>query len=54
MSEEEKLNRAIQQDGCVTQSKALEELKRRYPQYVEPLEDNIPSRMHTRDKGEEI
>lgn len=35
MREERKLNKAIQQDGIDTQSEILEELKRRYPQYVE-------------------
>lgn len=33
--EEKKLNEAIKQDGIETQSEILEELKRRYPQYVE-------------------
>lgn len=35
MREEDKLNKAIKQDGIDTQSEILEELKRRYPQYVE-------------------
>lgn len=35
MREENKLNKAIKQDGIDTQSEILEELKRRYPQYVE-------------------
>lgn len=35
MREERKLNKAIKQDGIDTQSEILEELKRRYPQYVE-------------------
>lgn len=35
MREEKKLNKAIKQDGINTQSEILEELKRRYPQYVE-------------------
>lgn len=35
MREERKLNKAIKQDGINTQSEILEELKRRYPQYVE-------------------
>ncbi|MDE7107115.1 MAG: hypothetical protein K2O39_02210 [Clostridiales bacterium] len=35
MREEHKLNKAIKQDGIETQSEILEELKRRYPQYVE-------------------
>ncbi|MDE7164708.1 MAG: hypothetical protein K2O04_04710 [Clostridiales bacterium] len=35
MREEHKLNKAIEQDGVDTQSEILEELKRRYPQYVE-------------------
>ena len=34
--EEKKLNEAIKQDGIETQSEILDELKRRYPQYVEP------------------
>lgn len=34
-NEEKKLNEAIKQDGIDTQSEILEELKRRYPQYVE-------------------
>ena len=34
MREERKLNKAIKQDGIETQSEILEELKRRYPQYV--------------------
>lgn len=33
--EEKKLNEAIKQDGIEKQSEILEELKRRYPQYVE-------------------
>lgn len=33
--EEKKLNEAIKQDGIETQSGILDELKRRYPQYVE-------------------
>ena len=39
MSVEEKLNKAIQQDGVNTQSHILDKLKRRYPQYVEQLTD---------------
>lgn len=35
MREENKLNKAIKQDGIDTQSEILEDLKRRYPQYVE-------------------
>lgn len=35
MREERKLNKAIRQDGIDDQSGILEELKRRYPQYVE-------------------
>ncbi|MDE5592638.1 MAG: hypothetical protein K2I75_01755 [Clostridiales bacterium] len=35
MREENKLNKLIKQDGIDTQSDILEELKRRYPQYVE-------------------
>lgn len=35
MREEHKLNKAIKQDGVDTQSEILDELKRRYPQYVE-------------------
>ncbi|MDE5562500.1 MAG: hypothetical protein K2J01_03010 [Clostridiales bacterium] len=35
MREEDKLNKAIKQDGIDTPSDVLEELKRRYPQYVE-------------------
>ncbi|MDE5562515.1 MAG: hypothetical protein K2J01_03085 [Clostridiales bacterium] len=35
MREEDKLNKMIRQDGINTQSEILEELKRRYPQYVE-------------------
>lgn len=35
MREEKKLNKAIRQDGIDTQSEILDELKRRYPQYVE-------------------
>ncbi|MDE7406388.1 MAG: hypothetical protein K2M89_05910 [Clostridiales bacterium] len=35
MREEHKLNKAIKQDGIDTQSEILDELKRRYPQYVE-------------------
>lgn len=35
MREEDKLYKAIKQDGIDTQSEILEELKRRYPQYVE-------------------
>lgn len=35
MREERKLNKAIKQNGIDTQSGILEELKRRYPQYVE-------------------
>ena len=35
MREENKLNKAIKQDGIDTQSEILDELKRRYPQYVE-------------------
>ncbi len=35
MREENKLNKAIKQDGIDTQSDILEDLKRRYPQYVE-------------------
>lgn len=34
MKEEDRLNKAIQQDGTNTQTKVLEDLKRRYPQYV--------------------
>ncbi|MDE6201032.1 MAG: hypothetical protein K2M47_04045 [Clostridiales bacterium] len=34
MREEQKLNKAIKQDGIDTQSDILDELKRRYPQYV--------------------
>lgn len=34
-NEEKKLNEAIKQDGIETQSEILEELKRRFPQYVE-------------------
>ncbi len=34
MRVEKKLNKAIKQDGIDTQSEILEELKRRYPQYV--------------------
>ena len=34
MREERKLNKAIKQDGIDTQSEILENLKRRYPQYV--------------------
>lgn len=36
MIEEDKINKAIQQDGVNTQSHILAQLKRRYPQYVEP------------------
>lgn len=50
MSEEEKLNEAIRQDGCRTQSEILEKLKQRYPQYAEPLENGIPSPCEL-DKG---
>lgn len=35
MTDEEKLNEAIKQDGIETQSGILEELKRRFPQYAE-------------------
>ncbi|MDE6618669.1 MAG: hypothetical protein K2K13_06565 [Clostridiales bacterium] len=35
MREERKLNKVIKQDGIKTQSDILEDLKRRYPQYVE-------------------
>lgn len=35
MREERKLNKAMRQDGIEDQSGILEELKRRYPQYVE-------------------
>ena len=52
MSTEEKLNKAIQQDGLITLSKVLDELKRRYQQYVVPHENSTPSRMNGRDKGE--
>lgn len=38
MREEKKLNKVIMQDGIDTQSEILEELKRRYPQYVEQLD----------------
>ncbi|MDE6618665.1 MAG: hypothetical protein K2K13_06545 [Clostridiales bacterium] len=35
MREEDKINKAIKQNGIDTKSEILEELKRRYPQYVE-------------------
>lgn len=38
MREERKLNKAIQKDGVDTQSGILDELKRRYPQYVAQAE----------------
>lgn len=38
MREEHKLNKAIKQNGVDTQSDILDELKRRYPQYVEELD----------------
>lgn len=44
MREERKLNKAIKQDGIDTQSKVLEELKRRYPQYFEQSTKPAPKR----------
>ncbi|MBD5131276.1 MAG: hypothetical protein HDT28_01585 [Clostridiales bacterium] len=35
MREENKLNRAIKQDGANTQADILDELRRRYPQYID-------------------
>lgn len=43
MSIENKLNKAIQQDGVNTQSKILDELKRRYPQYVAVSTNDNPA-----------
>lgn len=45
MREENKLNKAIKQDGIDTQSEILEGLKRRYPQYVEQSDKKqVPTR----------
>ena len=45
MREEYKINKAIKQDGIDTQSDLLDELKRRYPQYVEPsVNKQVPVR----------
>lgn len=38
MREEQKINKALERDGINTQSEILDELKRRYPQYVKQSE----------------